>query len=332
MHWRCVPTKQEYRVAGRMRDLPGCGIMINFARRLNILSTFHSITMARFFRIAAVAAALICVTSARAQAPRGGAVFGNEKSDTTLITDILIKAVEGPRDASAQDYVLTMAMALDGTPYKEGTLEGGDDRSVRVNLQGMDCTTMVETALALAVTAGERRSSWRDFVYNLERLRYRGGSADGFASRLHYVSDWALDNHTRGLLREVTDRVGNAHHQVKSIDWMTRHRDQYAAMRDSATYAEVKHVEEGFHGFRVSYIKPSNVKGARLSDGDIVAFTSRKDGLDVGHIGIVKMVKGKPHLLHASKNAGKVTLEAKPLTDYLRLHREFTGIRIFRLQ
>ena len=44
----------------------------------------------------------------------------------------------------------------------------------------------------------ENRKSWRDFIYNLKRMRYRSGEINGYPSRLHYVSDWIVDNRFRG--------------------------------------------------------------------------------------------------------------------------------------
>lgn len=281
--------------------------------------------------IAAIAACTLSTLGQNIGGVTSGVLFNNESSDTTRLTKILIDATSGSRrQGYPQEYLLGMAEQFIGTPYVAATLEG-EPEALRVNLDGMDCTTFVQTAMALAMTAAEGRSSWRDFVYNLESLRYRGGRMDGFGSRLHYTTDWALDNITRGNMKEVTDRVGRTDHMVKSIDWMTRHRDDYPAMKDSTVYAEIKHVEEGYHGHRMGYIKSSNVGGATLQDGDIVALMSRKEGLDISHIGIVKMQKGKPHLLHASSTGKQVRIEEKPLTDYLRPQREVAGIRVFRL-
>lgn len=274
---------------------------------------------------------LIYITSVSAQAIPSKIEFNNEKSDTTRLTQILIEAdSQGGRARRAQDYVLSMAEQFIGTPYKSGTLEG-DEEHLRINLDGMDCTTFVETAMALALSAGEKRTSWRDFTFNLERLRYRGGTMRGYASRLHYISDWALDNSTLGILNEVTDRIGRTDRMVKSLDWITSHRGDYPALSDSATFAAMKHVESGFHGHRLLYIKSTMLGGASLTDGDIIALVTKKDGLDVSHMGIIKMIKGKPHLIHASSTAGKVVLEDKPLADYLRRQRDIAGIRVFRL-
>ncbi len=277
--------------------------------------------------------AALCPGAIYAQAI-GNAIFCNEAADTARLTGILISAIEaaGHRGADAQAQVLPMAELFIDTPYRADPLAGGDDRRVVICLDGMDCTTFVETALALAMTVGEGRSSWRDFAYNLEQLRYRGGRPEGYPSRLHYITDWALDCGRRGILTEVTDRViPRADYSVKSLDWMTTHRDDYPALADSATFAAIKAMESGFHGHRTPYIKSSRVGSATLRDGDIVAFTTSRPGLDVAHTGIIKIVKGKPMLLHASSAAGKVTLEERPLADYLRRNRSLTGIRVFRL-
>lgn len=283
-------------------------------------------------RIYAIASTLsLYISMAFGQATPGKIVFANETNDTTRITELLIKATStGSPRTTPQAYLAMISEDFAGTPYKTGTLEG-DEEMLRINLDGMDCTTFVENMIALALTAGEGRTSWRDFTFNLERLRYRGGTMNGYASRLHYISDWALDNSTLGLLKEVTDRVGVTNRMVKSLDWITSHRNDYPALSDEATFTAMKDVENGFHGHLMQYIKSSNVGGAQLTDGDIVALVSKKEGLDVSHIGIVKMIKGKAHLVHASSAAGKVVVEQKPLADYLRRRQDVAGIRVFRL-
>ena len=56
------------------------------------------------------------------------------------------------------------------------TLENADgEEQLTVNLDELDCTTFVDVILSLAYTAGQHRTSWRDFTSNLERLRYRSG-------------------------------------------------------------------------------------------------------------------------------------------------------------
>lgn len=257
--------------------------------------------------------------------------FGNESTDTTRLTQILID-VERMNIDDPGRMVSEFARCFIGTPYASGTLEGKEEK-LRVRTDSLDCTTFVETALALTITALEHRSSWRDFVYNLERLRYRGGQTDGYASRLHYVSDWIVDGSHRGILQDVTNRIAErADYEVKTIDFMTRHRNKYPALADSATYERMKQVEVGYRSHRFPYIKSANIKSARLREGDVVAFTSKLKDLDVSHMGIITIVDGTPHLIHASSKAGKVISDSLPLSEYMRKNRAVTGIRVIRLK
>ena len=204
-----------------------------------------------------------------------------------------------------------------------------------VNLDEMDCTTFVETVSAMVLTIKERRNSWQDFLYNLEQLRYRQGRINGYASRLHYISDWIVDNTHRGNLRDITDRLPGAKYQVKTIDYMSRHRDSYPAMKDDATFEGIKNSEVGYRSHRYPYIRRSALMTKKapfwIKEGDIIAFTTKIEGLDVTHIGIVMLKDGVPHLLHASSKLGKVVLDPTPLSEYLRKNNSITGARFIRI-
>ena len=62
----------------------------------------------------------------------------------------------------------------------------------------------------------------------------------------------------------------------------------------------------------------------------MVALTTNAQGLDVTHLGIIKLVNGVPHLMHASSKQKKVIIDDLPLADYLRRNRT-QGIRVIRL-
>ena len=265
--------------------------------------------------------------------------FHNEARDTTRLTDMLIRA-EGANLKTPNERVAWFGRQFMGSPYVAHTLEcdSADGREyLSVNLDELDCTTFVETVTTLAITLGEGRTSWRDYIYNLERLRYRGGEMNGYASRLHYICDWVVDNSARGLIRDVTDRFGNVRHAVKTIDFMSRHRDRYPMLADSATFEKVRAVEQGYRGHRYPYLRSSDLGDktviASLRSGDIVALTSSLKDLDVTHMGlIIKDDKGIPHLLHASSSLGKVVLSDEPLAEFMRRNRSLTGIRVIRVQ
>lgn len=254
--------------------------------------------------------------------------FHNEKIDTTKITEILID-LESMNLSSPEAIVAEAGSRFLGVAYVGGTLEG-DPEQLTVNTEELDCTTFVETALALAMTVESHRTSWRDYINSLEQLRYRGGHVNGYPSRLHYVSDWIVDNSHRGNLTEVTERVGRADSKVKSLDFMSRNRSSYPALADSANYAGIKSVEAGYRSHLYPFIKPINLANTKLREGDVVALTTNTDGLDVTHLGIIKMVDGVPHLMHASSKLKKVVVDDLSFADYMRRNRT-QGFRVVRL-
>lgn len=198
----------------------------------------------------------------------------------------------------------------------------------------MDCTTFIETVVTIAYTAGERRNSWRDYVHNLEKIRYRNGSISDYASRLHYFSDWVVDNTHRGTIKEYTTRMPENDWMVKTLDFISQNRDLYPALSDSIQYERIKSCEIGYRNHRFPYIKAGRLLSkpfmAALKDGDIVALTTKKPGLDVTHLGIIVKKDGIPYLLHASSKHGKVIVDDLPLNDYIK-RSSATGIRIIRL-
>ncbi|MCM1450096.1 MAG: DUF1460 domain-containing protein [Clostridiales bacterium] len=258
------------------------------------------------------------------------AIFANEASDTTQINSILIDAA---KIKDSQNRIAAIGRQFIDVPYVAGTIEGPQE-ALRINLQQMDCTTFVETVMALAYTAGEGRTSWRDFVYNLEKMRYRNGSIGDYSSRLHYFSDWIVDNVHRGILIDYTSRMPATDYVVKTIDYMSSNRDKYPALSDSTQYAKIKNCEIGYRNHRFSYVKSRNVGNknvmAALKEGDVIAITTKVPGLDVSHMGIIVKIEGKPYLLHASSKKGKVVIDEHPLNEYLR-RSGGSGIRVVRL-
>lgn len=256
--------------------------------------------------------------------------FHNEAADTAAITRLL-NDVAAMGDMNSGERMSVFGKALTGTPYVEHTLEYMPEM-LTVNMEQLDCTTFVETVAALTMTLESGRNSWMDFLYNLERLRYRSGRVDGYASRMHYISEWIIDNAHRGNIEEVTSRIGTPSYVVKTLDFMSSHRANYPALKDDEVYQAVKEMEVGFRSHRFPIIKPQDLSKAQLKEGDIVAITTSIKGLDVQHMGIIVMQDGVPHLMHASSKAGKVVVDREPLREYLRKNHKATGIRVIRLK
>ncbi|MBQ3363976.1 MAG: DUF1460 domain-containing protein [Muribaculaceae bacterium] len=254
-------------------------------------------------------------------------------SDTTMINQLLAKGYESNiTDANA--LVEFYARQLLGTPYVAHTLEG-DEEMLTINIHELDCLTFIETLYALTRATLEHRYSWRDFAANIENVRYRGGKMGDYSSRIHYMSEWIIDNNMRGNLKEITPDLPHADYMIKNIDYMTKHPDQYRQLKnDSVMVEKIRRYELRNH--RYPYLKRSwlNDKGvkAALRSGDFVSLVTKMEGLDVSHNGIIIVdEKGDPYLLDASMSGGKVMLEAKPLFKYLERSKSNIGIRVYRM-
>ncbi len=258
----------------------------------------------------------------------------NESTDTTKITKLLIQATDFSA-SNPNELMEFIGRQFVGMPYKSGTLEM-EPETLTINLDEFDCTTFIETVTALALTIEDRKNSWQDFANNLESLRYRQGEANGYASRLHYFSDWIVTNIHRGYIKEVTDRIPQSDSQIKTLDYMSHNRASYPALKDSATFEGIKNMEVGYRSHRFPYIKSARLTSKpvtnALKGGDIVDLTTKIGGLDVSHVGLIVIEKDGPHLLHASSREGKVVVDKLPLAEYMRKSSNLTGIRVIRLQ
>lgn len=253
--------------------------------------------------------------------------------DTVLINQLLMKGYEsGLSDANA--LIEFYARQLLGTPYVAHTLEG-DQEMLTINIHELDCLTFIETLYSLTRATLNRRYSWRDFAANIENIRYRGGEMGDYSSRIHYISEWIIDNHIRGNLVEITSDLPHVDYMIKNIDYMTHHTDSYRQLKnDSVMVEKIRRYELRRHRFpyvKRSWLNDKAVKAA-LRSGDFVSLVTKTEGLDVSHNGIIIVDdKGDPYLLDASMSGGKVMLEGKPLFKYLERSKTNIGIRVFRM-
>ncbi len=254
-------------------------------------------------------------------------------SDTTVINGLLAKGNEsGIADANA--LIEFYARQLLGTPYVAHTLEA-DEEVLTINIHELDCLTFIESLYALTRATLNHRYSWRDYAANIENVRYRGGTMGDYSSRIHYISEWIIDNHLRGNLVEVTPDLPHADYIVKNIDYMSKNPSQYRQLKnDTAMVEKIRRHELRQHRFpylKRSWLNDKDVKAA-LRSGDFISLVTKADGLDVSHNGIIIVDdKGDPYLLDASMSGGKVMLESKPLFKFLERSKNNIGVRVFRM-
>jgi hypothetical protein len=228
--------------------------------------------------------------------------------------------------------ILRIGMFFLGTPYGTGTLETEGAERLVVNLRELDCFTFVENVVVLALVSKSRQKSFEVFCKLLRKTRYRQGRLQGYASRLHYFSDWIHDNQKKGIVRDVTAEIGGRPWR-KTINFMTTHQDLYPQLVDTGNLRAMKSVENTIKRRTLFFISKKVLKRIedRIRDGDLIAITTDREGLDVQHVGIAARVKNRIHLLHASSKEGRVVLSSKTLYRYLTESKVRSGIMVARV-
>ncbi|MBR1519654.1 MAG: DUF1460 domain-containing protein [Bacteroidaceae bacterium] len=257
------------------------------------------------------------------------------KKDSTLVVKLLNDAKTG---RGTENRVFYFGKKFLGLPYVAHTLELGDTEHLIVNLHELDCTTFVETVVALSMCDQQDKRTFADYCQNLEKVRFRGGKMGDYTSRLHYFTWWAEDNEKLGIVKDISiEDAPFLGVQTVHINYMTAHPSSYKQLKNHPDFVPIiKKYEQATEGKQFRYILKKDLSwnaGTPLSmvkDGDIVAMLTDSDGLDTRHIGIAFWQGGKLHLLHASSLYKKVVMSKETFYEYEMKQPKHTGIRVFR--
>ncbi|WP_159467220.1 N-acetylmuramoyl-L-alanine amidase-like domain-containing protein [Dyadobacter sp. 3J3] len=259
-------------------------------------------------------------------------IFFSSASQAQLATQkVFTQKMELPGNGDLGTQVLRMAESFLGTPYVASTLEGNPTEKLVCKFDGLDCTTLVESSIALAIAKSENLS-YDGYKTELTKIRYRDGVIDGYPSRLHYVLDWMYENEKRGRLEDITSKVGGIPYK-KEINFMSTHANFYPALDNTEVWEKIKEQENIINSREYSYIPKAHLQKTEpmLRDGDIVAFTSSVEGLDCNHMGIITKIGNRAYLMHASLAGKKVMLSSLPLAEYVASVPKHTGMIVARL-
>ena len=253
------------------------------------------------------------------------------------------------------------------TPYQPQTLELAGPERLVINLEALDCVTFVENVVVLARLAwaampargtdaataagsgagdpggagalGSVRPDPADdpedfqstYRNELTRIRYRGGMLDGYASRLHYFSEWIADNESLGLMDAIARDLGGVA-DPSPIDFMSTHPDAYRQLADAAVLAEIARMEARLAEAERYYIPAGAIDAAAdgIRDGDIIAATSTVAGLDIAHTGIALWRDGTLRLMHAPLVGSHVQISEESLAERIARIGGQDGIMVAR--
>ncbi len=260
------------------------------------------------------------------------------KAQTTYQQADSLKICQLLRQANRETSVLWLARQFLGVPYVAHTLEVNDDERLVVNTRQLDCTTLVETVAALKLCTQAGKHGFADYLNALRQLRYRQGRMAGYPSRLHYFTDWIRDKVAMQLVTDIQQpNPPFSAVQTVNVDYMSTHTSAYKALKASAALVpEIRAAEQSLTGMKVRYIPKRSLRNSALlrkviKDGDILAITCNKKGLDIAHLGFAVWRSNGLHLLNASMIHKKVIEEPMTLYQYMQKHKTHTGIRVVRI-
>jgi hypothetical protein len=228
-----------------------------------------------------------------------------------------------------------------GTPYVGFTLEeyirAGESPArtepLTLSLTVFDCVSLVESCLAIArIARSGEAPTWEAYAREMERMRYRGGDRGGYASRLHYFSEWLLDNERRGLVEPLDEALGGAA-DTRPLRFMSANPDAYPALEYPEVLQEIGEMERRLDGIPRWVIPTARIPqiAGQLQSGDIVAFATSIEGLDVSHAAFAyRDDQGVVRVLHAPLSGGVVEITRTTLQQYVANIRQSTGILVAR--
>lgn len=260
--------------------------------------------------------------------------------DIALARIVMQDLASAPQETPGAQMVRA-AKHLLGQPYEAGTQEGREER-LRIYLTRTDCILFAETCLGLVRTVQRcgAQATFEDLAQTLQGTRYRDGVVDGYASRLHYTTEWIRQGGRTGAFEDISEALGGVR-DTRRIDFMSTHPDSYAPLKGESQYAKdnrgrIREMEARVSALPRFYIPKEQLPAVedRIQSGDILCFATSVDGLDYSHVVIAYREKpgGRLGFIHASTSAKQVVIEPRTLEAYLQANARIKGISVLRVR
>ena len=260
---------------------------------------------------------------------------GNISKETVEKYSRISKELLANQDKSVPELMIIAAKQMLGTDYVAGSLEQIPEK-LKVSLVETDCILFVESCLAMALNAKKGIFHPDSLCATIQSLRYRDGKVDGYASRIHYTSEWIRQGEARGIFREITDVLSGDNLSGQRFSYMSEHSDAYRQLKGNpAEVARIAQMEASLNQHTDYFVIPKEAVSKMehlLKDGDILGFNSTVKGLDIAHVALVyHKENGQVGFIHASQADGKVVIDEKSIADYVNSRKSNNGIRIVRV-
>lgn len=198
------------------------------------------------------------------------------------------------------------------SPYLADPLGEGErgeiSKAPLYRFDAFDCTTFVETVLALTLA-----SSPEDFRIRINQIRYKDGVIS-YQTRNHFSSlDWIPNNIKNGFVKDVTGAIAGKHTKwsqtwIDKGEWLKRKGPQYEGMslEFKPALAQLPYISK-------EDILASSELVERIPSGSIFHVIRPNwdlkkaigTQLDVSHMGFLVREQGVLYMIHASNGASR---------------------------
>jgi hypothetical protein len=236
---------------------------------------------------------------------------------------------------SLAERIVVVSEPFLGAPYAVSPLGEGagasEDPDPRMRFDAFDCTTFVETALALAMTddLAQARSL-------LDLIRYEKGEAT-FLKRRHFPeAEWIPQLEKLGFLVDITREVGGTDVTVESklinaTVWDKRRRPSHLEL-------PVERIPDGTFSLDVWDLDAARAGQKKIPPGtllNLVRVDFKTVPVRVSHQGIVIEKNGKQYLRHAADRMFHSVVDEKLDHFFLRMQKykkwPVRGVHLMRL-
>ena len=216
-----------------------------------------------------------------------------------------------------------------------------DEEHLIVSLSHVDCTTVMEDVLALALCYRDGRTTLDDLKDYYQRMHYQDGVVS-FATRNHYFT-WIMQSAIKeGFVERISpDEPVFPFTGVMNLQpsYMTRNKYLFRPQMDDEKNYEAIALRQQ-QRVRFTYIPrellnmPQDSELGVIHDGDIMAVVCDQHtwarGVEIKHLLIAKWISGRLHFYHATGNR----LELSNTDAYTFMKDKFTmiGVAVYRLK
>ena len=252
--------------------------------------------------------------------------FEAESKDLNTLYSQLASLPAQARVLKSTNYFLGTPTGIN--PLGEGS---GIDSHPLISTDKFDCTTYVETNLAIAFSKDQK-----ELTSVLNKIRYEGDAVDYFHRNHFMVSDWIPSNTKKSFVSEFTDKITEDktayhsetktlnktiwffHRVIDLLDQQKKSPSEIQAMLAKVPVLPVQ--EEKTRYLKASYFREhTDAILSALPDVSIVMFIRNIPSVPtlVNHMGFVIKKDGKLYLNHAPQ-ARPWKVQELLLDDYFK--------------